>query len=345
MPGDKRKNDSPHKDLQHPGKNQRILRSAMDLCRICKGSTLPTGKDDVVAVVKCTMCDDNFHINCVGVSPTFLGYYIQQKKKPWHCYVCDCELKHSIKANEVAVNKIEHLANQVSTQVKSISDEIMRMKQQDNSWKQEFECRISDLVDQRIEDKLGALGGNLTSQQMTVPHSNTASSFCKNLVISGIPLSANENVVMIVKKIAKQINFTLPNFIDNCFRVMRKESATDLTKPPIILLRFTTELARESFLKCYFSFIKKSRLTPGDVELSGTERIYINEHLDPELQPLLKIALAYRRSGKIAQVSSHSLHISIKMVSQGRSKWYRVKDKKSLDTLVGLNHDASEDEA
>lgn len=81
-----------------------------------------------------------------------------------------------------------------------------------------------------------------------------------------------------------------------------------------------------------------------DIALEGSERIYINEHLNPELHPLLKKALSLRQTGKISQVASHSTHISVKLGIDGRSKWFRVKDQNALNTLMGLDQGASEDE-
>lgn len=338
---DKRKNDSPNKDSQHPPK-QRTLRSNMESCRICKGSTTPQTEP----AVKCSECGDLFHLSCAGVSANFFSFYIQQKKKAWHCYTCDCEHREATKANAIAINNIESLANHVSDQVKSISTELLKLKNQDNSWKQEFECKISDVIDQRIEEKLSTIRGDPAPQHSTqaTTHSNTANAYSRNLIITGIPEHENENVIAIVRKLAKQINFTLPNFIDNCFRIKKKSNTNANPRPPTILLKFTTELGKDSFFNCYFSYIKKRKLTPNDIDMVGEDRIYVNEHLNPDLNPTLKRALALRRDGKVLQVASHSTHISIKMTSNGRPKWFRVKDVKSLDTLARLDQGDSGEE-
>lgn len=298
--------------------------------------------DECIDALKCSICDSTFHLNCAGVSRDFFVYYIQQKAKPWSCYSCDCDIRSETKSNAEAIRKIESLANQMNSQVQAISDEVTKFRYQDHSWKKEFEVKVSELIDQKITESLNARPANAFSSH--APPSNI-SSHNKNLIITGVPQEENENVVTIVKKLARHINFTSSNFLDNCFRVNKKGSGDARSKPPTILLRLTTELARESFLKCYFSHIKKHRLIPNDIDLCGTERIYINEHMNPDLQPVLKRALALRRVGKVSQVASHSSYISVKLVSNDRPKWIRVKDTKSLDTLAGLSQGDSDDEA
>lgn len=142
-----------------------------------------------------------------------------------------------------------------------------------------------------------------------------------------------------MKKLTRKINFTTPSFIDNCFRIEKKNGEHKQTdKPGTILLKLTTEIARDALMKCYFSYIKKKKLVPDDIGLEGNDRIYINEHMNPNLQPLLKIALALRREGKLTQVASHSSYISVKMSSNGRTQWFRVYDEEKLHSLIDEGH-------
>lgn len=76
-------------------------------------------------------------------------------------------------------------------------------------------------------------------------------------------------------------------------------------------IKFTTELTRDGFLKSYFVYIKEKKLILSDIELVGEERIYVNEHLNPSLQPLLNKTISHREDGSFVQVASHSSHLSI----------------------------------
>lgn len=134
----------------------------------------------------------------------------------------------------------------------------------------------------------------------------------------------------IVKRLAKQINFTQSGFIDNCFRVSKKDGRDTSDKPPTILIKFTTEISRDSFIKCYFTYIKRNQLTPSDIGLEGNSRIYVNEHLSPEIQPLLKKALSLRREGVLLQVASHCTYLSVKLSVNGRIIWRRIHNENDL---------------
>lgn len=210
------------------------------------------------------------------------------------------------------------------------------MKAAESSWKQEFEVKILDIVDRRIESKilenLPELRNNLVAASKVSPtvDNNMSGSYRKNLIVTCVPVSDGEDVVVIIKKLAKQINFTQSQFIDNCFRVEKKGHQGAQTNPPAILFKLTTELARDGFLRCYFSHIKKHKLIPPDIGIEGSQRIYVNEHMNPSLQPVLKAAVAIRKSGVIGQVASHSSYLSVK----SNSKWYRIFSEEDLKELV-----------
>lgn len=159
-----------------------------------------------------------------------------------------------------SINKIEDAASKMNADVQNLATEIVKLKNSDSSWKQEIEMKIVNTIDTKIEEKLASI------QHLSEPRVNTLTEHQsrntdnrrKNLVIAGVPVSVNENTVNVIKKLARQINFTTSNFIDNCFRVTKKSDSTESVKPPIILLKFTTEILRDGFMKCYYTYIKKA---------------------------------------------------------------------------------------
>lgn len=326
MPADKRTEKSP---LQNP----RQLRSRTECCRLCK-ITLDFSKQTDEYIVKCSKCDDHFHCNCAGVSENFYVFYILQKQAQWLCFTCHSSKMDSAAATVDSIRKIEASASKMNADVQTLANEIIKLKNSDSSWKQEMEMRIETSIDKKIEERMAALR-NLPIPRASLTNATHVAGR-KNVVIAGVPRSANEDTVSVVKKLARQINFTMPNYMDNCFRVDKKGDTDEPPNNAIILLKFTTEIAMDSFMKCYFGYIRKKRLVPTDIGLEGEDRIYVNEQMNPEIVPLFKTALQLRREGKIAQVSSHFSHLSVKINSNGRDKWVRVHNERALHTLIGI---------
>lgn len=247
-----------------------------------------------------------------------------------------CAKRNSTEAAVDTVRNIEKVAEKLNNDVQKLTAEIMKMKNSDGSWQQEFELAINDTIDRKINERLA----HLTATNIPVPRESSMEQHAphsrrQNLIVTGIPELENECLITTILKLAKQISFTYQStFIDVCFRVKKKESPNP-DRPASILLKFVTETARDDFYKCYFEHIKANRLTPDDIGLTGNERIYINEHMEHKLIPLLKYALKLRREGKILKVSSYSTYISVKITSNGREKWLRIKDIKGFDPILG----------
>lgn len=254
--------------------------------------------------------------------PDFFFVYLGDKKNlVVHCrrIASDSTMKHRpyfifTSRDRKCLPKVPSLDLSVLTteDAKSlIKNELVNIRSSNSSWQQEF----------------------VNVQTAITTTATASSSYRKNLVITSVPETPGENVVTIVKKLAKQISFTLSGFIDNCFRVGRKKSKDGNAKPSTILLKFTTEMSRDAFIKCYFTYIKKHQLTPRDIDMEGTDRIYVNEHLSPDIQPLLKKALALRREGVISQVAAHCTYLSVKMSVDGRIVWKRIYNENDLLSL------------
>lgn len=229
--------------------------------------------------------------------------------------------------------------------------ELQKFRSAGSSSYKELEFRVMDLVDNSIELKLTeslenrietaistklrtitSIGNNISAP----PASTSSSSYRKNVIITCVPTIQGENPLQIAQKIAKQINFLQRDFVDNCFRVAKKqddENVNESSKPPTILLKCTTEIARDNMLRCYFNYIKSRPLTPSDIGIESNGRIYLNEHLSPELIPVLKMALELRRMKLVDQVASHSHHLSIKYLYNSHPVWKRVHNESELNDL------------
>lgn len=322
-----------------PAKTSRNLRSKGDSCRICQNNTvLGQSKDSMETAVLCGSCKFAFHLNCAGISDTFFLYYIKNKNQPWHCYACDCKLRNEMLTSNDAIKNIETVAQSVNKEVQLISQEVSRLKESGNSWRQEVEMKLMDSIDRKVESAISAQLSHLSrngDQANSSASSTTPShSYRKNVIITCVPEADNENVLQIVKSIAKQINFTISNFIDNCFRVEKKAIREGQQSPAAIFLKFSTELSRDHFMRCYFNYIKKNPLTPDSIGMAGSNRIYINEHLHPALQPLFRKALELRNKKCFLKVVSHSTFLSVQLNVDNRPVWRRVSNEETLMSLI-----------
>lgn len=315
-----------------PLKTDRMLRSKGDVCRICRNDT-SFGQTDHSSVL-CAGCGCAFHVSCVGISVNFLVHYVINKRYSWFCYECEISHKDQATATFEAVKKIEAMAS-------GITIEIQKMKCAESGWRQEFEAKITDLIDRKIEDSREEQRLNTCAPPNPSNAVPIVSNYRKNVIITSVPLVSRESesdVIAIVKKIAKQISFLHQNFLDNCFRVkknIQNEQQNDGTKPPAILVKFTTELARDAFLRNYFHYIRNNPLLASDIDMDSRNRIYVNEHLSPETQSLLKLALVLRKDKRILKLSSHSHYLSVLVAENGRNIWKRAFNQKDLIDFCG----------
>lgn len=343
-------NENNRRKATSPLQSDRIIRSKGDTCYICKSSSNFGVPNNDNPAVLCSGCGLAFHTSCGGISDNLYFCFIVNKKKPWFCYLCNLDLRDKSKGNYDSISKIENVVCSVNEQIQSLSQDLKKIRSSESCWNQELESRLLEEVDVRIEtkitekleEKFESFVTDNVSRLLVTQHPATSvtstptvafNNYRKNIIITCVPECEGENVVIITKKIAKQVNFLQDAFIDNCFRIDKKENRSDQTKPPSILLKCTTEMARDHFLRCYFNYIKKHALAPKDIGLQGDSRIYLNEHMTPELQPLLQKALSLRKQNRIAQVASHCNYLSIKLIVDDRPLWKRIYNEEDLNSL------------
>ncbi|XP_026330608.1 uncharacterized protein LOC113238103 [Hyposmocoma kahamanoa] len=114
-----------------------------------------------------------------------------------------------------------------------------------------------------------------------------------NIEISGIPTTAGENLMGILRAISIKIGHSLDDRdIDGVTRVRRFEAGvsgeTSNPRPPAIIVKFTRRLCKDAFLAAVRS---RRGLTTADVGLSGPSlNLYVSDHLTPQNKQLLKRA-------------------------------------------------------
>lgn len=259
-----------------PLTNYRNLRSKVDMnCKICRASFDPENS----GLVECNKCQFKFHNDCVGVTDRFVKYFMLQRGQPWYCFVCDGLIREQVRSNMDSIEKLNERIVVVESTIQNIDTQIDIIKAKDATSKQILEAEVMDKVDKHLTEFAASFSNHIggTSNNSNNSTEKTVANRRKNLMIRGVPQTANEDVPNIIKKIAKVINFNQNGYIDNCFRVSKRQAQVNDIEPCSILLKLNTEIARDAFIKCYFSFIKSHQLTPGSIGLVGDTRIFVNE--------------------------------------------------------------------
>lgn len=284
--------------------------SKAEICRICKRE----GNQEEIKVV-CNGCNQLHHLSCAGITSNFYQYYILNKKINWHCYLCDNETRTE---NLQSINRMNQL-------VKEFNSEIQKINFQNHTWKQEIEIKLTEKIEIEVAKQTKEL------QNVTQNSQNNRLLRRKNLIVSGVPHNENEDTECIIKNIAKVILFKDGFWLDNCFRLSNKEKKSN-ERSQNILVKFTTELLRDKFMKAYLEFIKNNALTPDEIGLEGNYRIFINEHLCENIYNLMREALKLKKDGKVFKVHAHASHLMVNS-SQG---WTKIITANQLEDLKGI---------
>lgn len=279
--------------------------------------------------VSCSKCSLSFHVGCVGMSDRYYKHFIIENGAAWYCYDCNVELRQLVRDNEENIEQLSTCVQKVQEQLDTVTIDMRKLKASQQTSLQSFELEVMEKVDKHLSDFAKKVSGSEATQSNGPASSNNNNGRRRNVIIRGVPESSNESVPAIVKKIAKVINFMQSNFIDNCFRLSKRDNS-DI--PGSIILKFSTEMARDEFLKCYFSHLKNHPLRPSDIGLTGSDRIFVNEHMDPKLRTVMKMALELRKEKVLSNVSTHCNHISVKD-NDGWHRIYTMEDLKKLQRI------------
>lgn len=317
------------RNVKSPLSNPVVTRSRMSLsCNICKNQFVL--KD---TYVDCSKCSFYFHIGCAGIPDRFYKHFILEKCTPWYCHVCNVDIRNETRKNSEAISELVDDLGAVKNDVNHMNIQIETMKAKQESTLQAFEHEFLEKIESHLTNFKSTISNELASPSNNSDTATQNSGRRKNVIIRGVPESANEDVAAIVKKISKVLNFNQNNYIDNCFRLPSRDQNDDV--PSSIILKFNTELSRDSFLKCYFAYLKNHPLIPSQIGLAGNKRIFINEHMDPRLRLVLKEALLMRKNKLVSNVSTHCNHISVKN-SEG---WHRIHTLEELSKIQRIDDD------
>jgi hypothetical protein len=296
-------------------------------CGVC-------GEDIGVNFIKCVECKKCYHPTCTRVETVenFKKMNSSRKDK-WKCDLC---FRQSINGLEQVNKNISIILGSLAglkTEVKSMSE---RLDSKFSELKSNIETINDSLVNLQVScntlksendsfrEKLTELEAKNVTLESTVKGLNLKLDALEqytrgdNLIVLGLPFTANENILAVVENIAKAIGVTFnANAISTAHRLPSRRAA----HPPIVV-RFSSRIVKYEWLKC--AKIKK-HLYSKDVHPSLTEsRIFINEHLSPFSASLLSGARRLLAERKIQHAWTRDGRVLVRQTGDGPVIWIRA---------------------
>lgn len=367
----KRHSDDIHKspsEITNPDKMTTRLRMS---CKVCKEPVSLEFEDEESFKMKCVGCGDRFHGPCLGITSTFFYNMINGSKKGWFCYNCNQDRLHkvqtldekftllskTVEAQTKQLLNFQQLMNHGFDVVQEKVDEVIQVKIND------IDKRMSDEFDamrQRLleyEKKLSNIGMPLSNP---VPHSklptNSDITYIKdlqrktNLVIQNIPSLINENqnaLKNLITKVASTCGTEIdPSDIASVIR-LRKRNSPGLVIDPhkalthdSILVKFTDVSIKDEIFRGYIQNLSnKIFLTTSGLGLAGNTRVYINQHLSPELIRIKMKAVKLKESKVLTKVSA--CYNVVRVLYKGN--WHKIFTMDQLTTLTTETEPMSND--
>lgn len=196
--------------------------------------------------------------------------------------------------------------------------------------------RVED-IDEKLESKIQSVDGKIDNVQCHVDHLNNEIQRLNKrneLVIRGIPSTAEENLFEIFKTISAVIGHHMENVA--MFPTLRRlqgksqsERSNAGSQPDPILAQFIAPAHRDAFFRAYF---KKLPLKYSQIGGSVDSRIYISENLSKWDAEVFKEARALVKAKIIekAFTMNGATHIRIKATDQP----IKINDTKQLQELT-----------
>ncbi|XP_041980697.1 uncharacterized protein LOC121734270 [Aricia agestis] len=266
---------------------------------------------------QCSTCKNRFDFRCSGITES--GYRkLGERKNNWKCISCknkgstqtlapvgggsspsspvpsdlDGVLK-DIRRISIQMAALPELVSDIKSiksdlaDLASLRSELVELKTSVDFIHQMFEsttdkiCKLEKEVQGLLKtnDEVKSLQQRIDGLERTV-RENEQRSRLNNIEIKGLPMTSSENLFTIVTNIGKFIKCPISK--EQINYVARIPSSNDkLPKPVIVALH--NRYLKEDFVAA----AKKCNLSPGDLNLHGTGRIFINDHLTLDNKLLL----------------------------------------------------------
>lgn len=256
--------------------------------------------------------------------------------------------------NNLDLNSFNDVASYIAKANDKLSQGIVNsLKSEITTIRTEFKGDISSLA-----SNLKSSVANFDSQQAAQSDrierlEDTIARMQRNLelVISGIPVVADESCKEIVNKIATAIGFPLTLETTSAFRLHKSGSHhakrlsrianatgyhqnTNNTIHPLILIKFSSQSDKTNFIGKYLTY---KSLSLKDIGLQSEQRIYIKENLTPSNYKIFQRCAAAKRDNLISKFHTRDGICYIALPSS--DSMLAVHTIGSINDILGQNPD------
>ncbi|XP_050667237.1 uncharacterized protein LOC126966964 [Leptidea sinapis] len=256
--------------------------------------------DEATETIKCSVCTKQYDFECSGI--TERGYRrFGDRQASWRCPACKnpgnlsvvtpTPVSSPISPSSISLETIMQELTSINLKLAPLSSLVADM--------QVVKKELSDLKASASEysKKISSLEANIArvekDQECLQPLKVLVTKLeeeladkdqwlrSNNVEIKGVPITDKENLFDVVNKIGNKIS--CPVSKDQINFVHRVHTGTNNVKN--IVLSFTNRYSKENFVAAARSV--KDRLTPQDIEISGSGKIFVNDHLTTRNKMLL----------------------------------------------------------
>ena len=286
--------------------------------------------EDVLDGVQCTTCKKHYDYPCSGVTEAGYRKLGPERQAAWKCSNCKTG-----SPKPVTLDLLMHEISEIKLSLRSINEttaSITEIKKDIASLRATFEGFSSVVT--ALEGRLAAVEGKQgTVMQLEArvgkleEELNEKNQWMRanNVEIKGVPLKDKENLLDIVAKIGSKIQYPIQKHQINF--VARVPSKDDRMKP--IIVSFLNRYVKEDFVAAARSI---RSLYPEDINLRGTNKIYVNDHLTIQNKLLLSKAKSLKKEKEFEFVWVKNSKIFARKNPQ--SKIIIIKNEKDLLKMV-----------
>uniref|UniRef100_A0A336KMY8 CSON012711 protein n=1 Tax=Culicoides sonorensis TaxID=179676 RepID=A0A336KMY8_CULSO len=260
----------------------------------------------------------------------------------WLCHIC-------VQDKWVYMNKIDEKVNAISETVENNKVEILSVKSSCDAHFSAFADKINE-IENKYQNQIDEMKLKLLAYQnqnqipSTIEHHNNDLTYMRNLqrrnnlIVQNVPIFQNETKQILKQTIIKlalacgyEIN---DSDIVLCIRLKQnQDSSTDNQKPSsnAILVKLADVSIKDELFNAYIKNINNNTpLTTSRVGLPGNKRIFINQHLSPELVKVKLKAVKLKQMHLIDKLTA--CYNVVKVYKNG--KWEKVYTIQQLDQLM-----------
>lgn len=255
--------------------------------------------------VQCASCKRHLDFGCASITEGGWRKLGADRRSSWKCP--RCRISSPLPAPspspapapepaslETILIEIRDLKAQLaglpmlSDDVKFIREELKELKTNcefNSNRLDDFSVKLSDVETrvaglERLQESVSSLQSEIVSIKSELSASDQRSRL-NNVEIKGIPVKKDENLFVILDNICQKVNFTIPKPQINYLSRIPLFNSKDKS----IVVSFLNRYVKEDFIAAARSL---KTLSAQDLGFSGqTNRVYINDHLNPESKKLL----------------------------------------------------------